>query len=131
MLDEPDAAPQPIADLENVRRMEEPPVELSPEQKRNIERWRAEVLQSVSASADDGEPGRLGRFLKPANIALLAVALLARRRCRLPRHAAAGGAVTAQIAPAPAPTPETVVVAEPMAKVLVAKANIDIGERLG
>lgn len=130
VLAEPDAAPQPIADLENVRRMEEPPVELSPEQKRNIERWRAEVLQSVSASADDGEPGRLGRFLKPANIALLAVALLAGGAAAFLATQPQGGAVTAQIVPAPAPTPETVVVTEPMAKVLVAKADIGIGERL-
>lgn len=128
VLAEPETPPQPIADLENVRRMEEPVVELSPEQKRNIERWRAEVLQSVATSADDGEPGRLGRFLKPANIALLAVALIAGGAAAFLATQPQNGAVTAQIAPPP--VPETVVVAEPMAKVLVARTNIDIGQRL-
>lgn len=127
---EPETPPQPIADPDNVRRMEEPVVELSPEQKRNIERWRAEVLQSVSANADDGEAGRLSRFLKPANIALLAVALLAGGGAAFLATQPQSATVTAEVAPAPVPEPTPVVVPEPMAKVLVAKANIGIGERL-
>jgi pilus assembly protein CpaB len=121
----------PRVEVEGYRRIDDPPPpNLSPEQRRNIERWRAEVLQSVASNGDDNDGGRLGRFLKPANVALLAVAILAGGAAAflaMQQPPAAGPAVTASIAP---PAPDAIVVQEPMAKVLVAKADINIGERL-
>jgi pilus assembly protein CpaB len=128
----PDAEPaRPRVDVEGYRRIDDPPPpNLSPEQRRNIERWRAEVLQSVATSGDDGDANPLHRFLKPANIVLLAVALIAGGGAAFLALQPPPGssAVTAQIV-AP-PVPETVMVEEPMAKVLVARTNIGIGERL-
>ena len=133
---EPEPAPEPAPvaeaqEFENWREAAEPPPpNLSPEQRRNIERWRAEVLQSVSANDDGGEPGPLARMLKPANLALMVIALIAGGAAAFlaTQTPPSSTATTAQIVPMP--VPETVVVKEPMAQVLVARVDIGIGQRL-
>jgi pilus assembly protein CpaB len=125
-----DGTAPPRVETEGYRRIDDPPPpNLSPEQRRNIERWRAEVLQSVASNGDDGDASPFSRFLKPANIALLVVALIAGGAAAFLALQPPPGssAVTAQIV---APPPERIVVEEPMTKVLVARTSIGIGERL-
>ena len=127
--------PEPVVEEVNSERWrsqaEQEPPPMSPEHRRNIERWRAEVLQSVAAAEDEGAVrGRWAQLLKPANIALLAVALVA------------GGTAAflslnqAPSTPGPAPVvaaaPEVVtqVIEEPTVQVLVAKTALTVGQRL-
>ncbi len=133
---EPQPAPQPEPEAQNLNnwREDEPVTAAQLEHRRNIDRWRAEVLQSVAASeGDESDTGsRLRRIFKPANIALLAVALIAGGAAAW--LAISQGPPPAPVAvaevtvPVPAAPPE--VVKEPMVQVLIAKAAIGIGQRL-
>lgn len=113
----------------------EPLPQLSPEQRRDIDRWRTEVLRSVSAIDDDDAPSsRWRHLLKPTNIALLAVALLAggaaaylalQQQPSVPATEPA-----AIVAAAPEPQTITQIVEEPKVQVLVARTPISVGQRL-
>lgn len=131
-VSEPAPAAEPEAPNLNNWRDEEALTQAQLEHRRNIERWRAEVMQAVSQNdADDNDGGRLRRVFKPFNIALLAVALIAGGGAAWlalqgpPAAPTSVATVTAPAAPA-----EPVVVKEPMVQVLIAKTAIGIGQRL-
>ncbi len=127
---DPEPAPAPEPELASWRE-EEALTAAQLEQRRNIDRWRAEVLQAVSQTEDDGGDNRMRRLFRPLNVVLLAVALIA-----------GGGAAWLALSGPPAPQPEVaavaapaapaepVVVKEPMVRVLVARSTIGIGQRL-
>lgn len=104
--------------------------QMSPEHRRNIDRWRAEVLQSVAASDDDdAAPSRWRHLFKPTNIVLLAVALIAGGAAAyLAAQQGTPPSTPAVVAAAPAPVVQ--VVEEAKVQVLVAKTAIGVGQRL-
>lgn len=133
------AAAAPVVEERNAERWRnevEPPLpQLSAEQRRDIERWRAEVLRSVSSNDDDEpRPSRWRNLVKPTNIALLAVALIAGGAAAFLAMQQQPGTPAAPPAAvvAEAPTPETItqIVEEPKVQVLVAKTPISVGQRL-
>lgn len=130
--DEPPA--KPVVEEMNSERWRnevEPLPQLSPEQRRDIDRWRAEVLRSVSASEDDdAPPSRWRHLFKPTNIALLAVALVAGGAAAFLAMQQPGAPTPAVVAAAPEPKTITQVIEEPKVQVLVAKTPIVVGQRL-
>ncbi|WP_423065330.1 Flp pilus assembly protein CpaB [Devosia sp. CN2-171] len=130
--DEPPA--KPVVEEMNSERWRnevEPLPQLSPEQRRDIDRWRAEVLRSVSANEDDDvQPSRWRHLFKPTNIALLAVALVAGGAAAFLAMQQPGAPAPTVIAAAPEPKTITQVVEEPKVQVLVAKVPIVVGQRL-
>ncbi|MBN9310606.1 Flp pilus assembly protein CpaB [Devosia sp.] len=130
-----DPEPAPMAEDATAQRWREEIAQqpqMSPEHRRNIDRWRAEVLQSVAASdEDEGPTGRWRHLFKPANIALIAVALIAGGTAAfLAMQQGAPPAEAPVIAAAPAPQTITQVVEEPKVQVLVARTAIAVGQRL-
>jgi pilus assembly protein CpaB len=130
---EPAAQPAATADDATMRRwreeIEQQP-QMSPEHRRNIDRWRAEVLQSVAASEDDdAAPSRWRHLFKPTNIALLALALIAGGAAAW-LAAQQGTPPSAPAVVAEAPAPVTQVVEEAKVQVLVARTAIGVGQRL-
>lgn len=108
--------------------------------RRNLDAWRAEVLQSVVTDDDDspvqsGRPNGLKALFQPARIALLLVALAAGGVAAYltmyeaePVDQAAATDVAAE--PAAAPVPVTEVIQPVTARILVAAHQIAVGEIL-
>lgn len=133
--DEP--AAMPVVEEMNSERWRnevEPLPQLSPEQRRDIDRWRAEVLRSVSASGDDEPPpSRWRHLLRPTNIALLAVALVAGGAAAflaMQQPGTPSAPAPTVVAAATEPQVVTQVVEEPKVQILVAKTPIVVGQRL-
>ena len=127
--------PAPLTEDATARRwreeIEQQP-QMSPENRRNIDRWRAEVLQSVSASDDDDPvPSRWRQLLRPRNVALLAVAVIAGGTAAfLASQQGQPSAPPPAIVEAAAPEPVTQLIEEPKVQVLVARTGITVGQRL-
>ncbi len=136
ILEDEGPASKPVVEEMNTERWRnevEPLPQLSPEQRRDIDRWRTEVLRSVSASEDDDvQPSRWRHLLKPTNIALLAVALVAGGAAALLAMQQPGAPAPQAPAIVAAVEPQTItqVIEEPKVQVLVARTPIVVGQRL-
>ncbi len=107
--------------------------------RRNLDAWRAEVLQSVVTDDDDspiqsGRPGGLRSLFQPARVALLLVALVAGGvAAYLTMYEAEPveqAATDVAAGPVAAPAPVAEVIQPVTARILVAAHQIAVGETL-